>query len=611
VLKYILPLLLLVPVAAEAQATRIATSSTLPTVCRVGAVYLKTGGSDGFYYCAALNTWTGPLVNGGAPTTATFITQTADGTLSNEQALSSLSTGIMRVATTTGVITSLTDSSGIAANISDESGSGALLFGTSPTITTPTISGAITFPDDVRQIFNPGTTNAGINVGALAGDPGSPSNGDLWYDSAANQLTARINGANVALGAGGGGGTHALSDHTALAADLTLDNDAYLIDWSWDLSGASPSAVTFQEGTATGGGGGNLLKLKTLATSTATPLFIDKIGTNAAVAVFTENSDNSYCLTADGYQAIRIGGGAASTCLNPFGVPYYIRMDAGGQFAEWTDNTNGTFLSIVSNNTRFGTSTGHDVSFYTNNAARMTIASAGTISFGDGLKVTFNPDGTNPGVNVGSHAGDPSAPSNGDIWYNSSTNELTARINGANVDLLGTHSVSFPQQFVVAVCQNATASLGGSTPTSDPAVAACVTGSNTQFGVAQFANGANALSVQYHMWLPEDWTGDVDVKGKWRTSATSGDVVWQVQTACVADAQTADPAFNTASTVTDTAKGTTLQTNDFSLTSITMTGCAAGEQLFLKVSRDPAHASDTLAATAELIHFVLILRRTV
>ena len=39
------------------------------------------------------------------------------------------------------------------------------------------------------------------------GDPSTPVNGDLWYDSTANELTARINGANVALGAGGAGVT--------------------------------------------------------------------------------------------------------------------------------------------------------------------------------------------------------------------------------------------------------------------------------------------------------------------------------------------------------------------------------------------------------------------
>lgn len=46
---------------------------------------------------------------GGAPSTATYITQTADGTLSAEQALASLSTGLMKVTTTTGAITTATE----------------------------------------------------------------------------------------------------------------------------------------------------------------------------------------------------------------------------------------------------------------------------------------------------------------------------------------------------------------------------------------------------------------------------------------------------------------------------------------------------------------------
>lgn len=63
-------------------------------------------------------------------------------------------------------------------------------------------AGALTFPDDIRQVFNPGATVAGINVGALAGDPGTPVNGDLWYDSTGNTLRARVNGASVSLGTG-------------------------------------------------------------------------------------------------------------------------------------------------------------------------------------------------------------------------------------------------------------------------------------------------------------------------------------------------------------------------------------------------------------------------
>lgn len=43
------------------------------------------------------------ISGGGAPTDATYITQTPDGTLTNEQALSALSTGILKNTTTTGV----------------------------------------------------------------------------------------------------------------------------------------------------------------------------------------------------------------------------------------------------------------------------------------------------------------------------------------------------------------------------------------------------------------------------------------------------------------------------------------------------------------------------
>lgn len=79
----------------------------------------------------------------GAPTDATYITQTANGSLSAEQALATLSSGIMRVATTTGVVTSLTDCSGIAANQSDEQGTcGGVVLSVSPTLTTPNIGAA-------------------------------------------------------------------------------------------------------------------------------------------------------------------------------------------------------------------------------------------------------------------------------------------------------------------------------------------------------------------------------------------------------------------------------------------------------------------------------------
>lgn len=160
-----------------------------------------------------------------------------------------------------------------------------------------------------------------------------------------------------------------------------------------------------------------------------------------------------------------------------------------------------------------------------------------------------------------------------------------------------------------ARCDNATASAPDwSFPTTNPAVPACNTGTNTQKGTLDFADSAS-LSAQTEILLPADLTGTIDARLYWFTSATTNSVVWQLATICVADAETGDPAFNTASTVTDAAKGTTLQYNTASITTLTITGCAAGEVLYLKVLRDAAHASDTLAATARLVGLELTYRR--
>ena len=162
--------------------------------------------------------------------------------------------------------------------------------------------------------------------------------------------------------------------------------------------------------------------------------------------------------------------------------------------------------------------------------------------------------------------------------------------------------------FAAAGCNNATASPLWDLPTTNAAAAACITGTNTQKGVLDF-DAATDESAQVHVALPADWSGAVDVRIKWLAAATSGDVVWAVQTICVADAETDDPAFNTASTVTDTAKGTTNQTNDAAITGVTATGCAAGELMHVKISRDADNGSDTMTGDARLIGMELTLRR--
>ena len=99
----------------------------------------------------------------GAPSDATYITQTANGSLSAEQALAALSSGIMRVATTTGVITSLTDSAGIFANISDETGGSGVLVGNAA----PNFTGVTTMSATDAQLFMGGTTDPGWGTNAI------------------------------------------------------------------------------------------------------------------------------------------------------------------------------------------------------------------------------------------------------------------------------------------------------------------------------------------------------------------------------------------------------------------------------------------------------------
>jgi hypothetical protein len=197
-------------------------------------------------------------------------------------------------------------------------------------------------------------------------------------------------------------------------------------------------------------------------------------------------------------------------------------------------------------------------------------------------------------------------------WIAPATAASTSTLTNKTLDVEGTGNVvTVPVRlwWPAATCQNATAITDWSTPTANPAVAACVTGSNTQKGVLDFADGANTLSVQRLLRLPADWIGTIDAALVWFTPATTGSVVWQVATICVADAETGDPAFNAASTVTDAAKASTNQFNDAAITTVTITGCAAGETLHLRVFRDPTHGSDTLADTARLVGVELTYRR--
>jgi len=165
-----------------------------------------------------------------------------------------------------------------------------------------------------------------------------------------------------------------------------------------------------------------------------------------------------------------------------------------------------------------------------------------------------------------------------------------------------------------AACVNGTAAAAWDVPTSDAPVAACATGTNTLKGILNFDDGTGtgitAPSIQSTFMLPAMWQSgtNVVVDLKWYAAATTNATRWCAQLVCVADAETDDPAFNTAVCVNDTAKGTTLQTNDVSL-SLPSTTCSASELLHLKVYRDSDNAADTMTGNASLVGARVTLTR--
>lgn len=163
----------------------------------------------------------------------------------------------------------------------------------------------------------------------------------------------------------------------------------------------------------------------------------------------------------------------------------------------------------------------------------------------------------------------------------------------------------------VAGCSGATGYLLWDTlPTGAPTAncSAGLTNSALMRASADFPDQDGDYSLQQALPLPPDWKAPLDLYLKWRAGGTTGDVVWQAQTACVADGDIQDVSWNTTILV-DTAKPTADQVNDAVLTNVTTTGCATGELLHLRILRNRTHAQDTIAGTVSLLAAAVQFRR--
>lgn len=105
-----------------------------------------------------------------------------------------------------------------------------------------------------KQIFNPSSTAAAINIGAVSGAPSLLSDGDIWYDSSLNKFRARQNGSTIDLiGSGGGGSGTVTSVGLTMPSIFTVTGTNPITNsGTFGVSLNTQNANTFLAGPTTG-----------------------------------------------------------------------------------------------------------------------------------------------------------------------------------------------------------------------------------------------------------------------------------------------------------------------------------------------------------------------
>ena len=287
----IIQLILALLLSTSAWAAEIGGGSSLPSVGSEGDCLLTSSGAWASGACPGAGT--------GAPETATYITQTANGTLSAEQALGSLSTGCMASTTTTGVVATRT-LTGTSNEISVANGdcSGTPTFSLPATIdlggktsfeipnaAAPTTDAFGEIAGDNNawaasrgaiQFFD-GTANTYV-IGALASD--TPSNGECikWNTGgtitwetcggAGDVATDAIWDAAGDLAVGSGANTAARLPMGTANQVLKVNASGTAVEWATDATGGSPTFDGIGSGsnttaTMTVGAGGSMVPAST------------------------------------------------------------------------------------------------------------------------------------------------------------------------------------------------------------------------------------------------------------------------------------------------------------------------------------------------------------
>ena len=123
------------------------------------------------------------------------------------------------------------------------------------------------------------STDAPLRIGSVGGDPSSPSNGDIVYNSSTNKFRCYENGAwTNCITAGGGGGSTVWSDLINPVAGLSLSMGANATAFTWNAATGAANLLSLAD-TNANTGTGYVLSVNTGTTSAAKPARITARGT--------------------------------------------------------------------------------------------------------------------------------------------------------------------------------------------------------------------------------------------------------------------------------------------------------------------------------------------
>ena len=472
----------------------------------------------------------------------------ASGTLTNATGLP-ISTGVSGLGTGVATVLATPSSSNLIAAITDETGTGALVFGTGATIGTPTITSATI---NSSTVDSP-TITTKMNVPRGTAFPGTPATGDVIVitdDSTVGACDSAA-GSAVSLCYYTGAAWAKLGDGTAAGGALSSTD----IDTSAELR----TILTDESGT-----GALLFAGGDVGAATATTPAANDNDTSVATTAYVQSELTAY---------------ASDTVT-------FTNKTLTAPIISSISNT-GTLTLPTSTDTLVGRATTDTLTNKTLTAPVIsTISNTGTVTL-------FTATDT--------------------VVGKATTDTLTNK----TLDAEGTGNVlTIPWEvyYPAAGCVNTTAGSVWNLPVSNPAVAACDTGSNVQTAYMGF-NDATDQGFEGSFRLPSTHTGNIDVIIRYKAaSATTGAMGWCFQMVRVATGSTSDPAYPAQASgncVSDTVPGTAGQEDEATITSATCTSCVGGDMIYWRLSRDANGGAVTDSATGDgrVIGFSVRTRR--